>query len=144
MNKMKYKVSDLYISLNKVKYVSLETLIKDAINLMDIYNYSHIPVVDNGYLKGIISEKNIINLINKDLINKDKLVKDYLSYFVIKDNADETYLNVSRYEFASDVKIKMSELSTVNKKCNLAIVSESGKENEKILGIITNWDLLDL
>ncbi|HPC35089.1 MAG TPA: IMP dehydrogenase [Candidatus Marinimicrobia bacterium] len=58
--------------------LSSDSTIRDALNLMDRYSISGIPVVDNGQLKGILTNRDIRFETNLDLRISERMTKENL------------------------------------------------------------------
>ncbi len=76
------------IMTHTVKTVSPSTRLIEVVSMMCLYRYSGIPVVDDGKLIGIISEKDILHSLlpsmddlmgNMSSVDFDALMKDYSS-----------------------------------------------------------------
>ena len=118
--------------------------VRNVMKKMDELNYTHIPIYDNNKkIVGVFSETAIFKyLYDNEIIQIDnettfKEIKKYIDLnnsdnikFVAK---NELYDNVIN-EFISEFK-KGSKLSCV-------MVTEHGKKNEYIIGIITAWDII--
>ena len=118
--------------------------VRTVMKKMDELNYTHIPIYDdNKNLIGIFSENAIFNYLYNDEIieiNDDTTFNDIKKYINLNNSENikfvaknELYDNIIN-EFISEFK-KGSKLSCV-------MVTEHGKRNEYILGIITAWDII--
>lgn len=118
----------------------------DTMNDMVKNSYTHVPIYseDGNTLIGIFSENSIFNYILDDKIieidentvfkdiqkiidiNKSKGIVD----FVARDKSFDEVIN----EFAQEYKN--------GNKLECLMVTQSGKSNEKVIGIVTTWDLI--
>lgn len=139
-----YKVSDK-ATLN-IYSKTLNDFVWNAMKDMNEKSYTHIPIYDetNKHLVGIFSENSLFQYILEDkIIEVDenttfndikycidiKLSKEIVK-FVARDKLYDDVVN----EFISEFKDK-NKLSCV-------MVTQNGKETEKIIGIITAWDII--
>ena len=139
-----YKVSNK-ATLN-VYSKNLSDKVLDTMKDMNEKNYTHIPIYDetNKHLVGIFSENSIFQYILEDkIIEIDenttfsdikhcidiKFSKDIVK-FVAKDKLYDEVVN----EFISEFKNK-NRLSCV-------MITQNGKSSEKVIGIITSWDII--
>ena len=139
-----YKVSNK-ATLN----IYSKTLNDNVMNTMKDMNeksYTHIPIYDetNKHLVGIFSENSLFQYILEDkIIEVDENTKfndikkcidikfsKEIVKFVAKDNLYDDVVN----EFISEFKNK-NKLSCV-------MITQNGKETEKVIGIITAWDII--
>ena len=139
-----YKVSNK-ATLN----IYSKTLNDNVMNTMKDMNeksYTHIPIYDetNKHLVGIFSENSLFQYILEDkIIEVDENTKfndikkcidikfsKEIVKFVEKDKLYDDVVN----EFISEFKNK-NKLSCV-------MITQNGKETEKVIGIITAWDII--
>ena len=139
-----YKVSDK-ATLN-IYSKTLNDFVWNSMKDMNEKSYTHIPIYDetNKHLVGIFSENSLFQYILEDkIIEVDKnttfndikkcidikLAKEIVK-FVAKDNLYDDVVN----EFINEFKNK-NKLSCV-------MITQNGKETEKVIGIITSWDII--
>ena len=139
-----YKVSNK-ATLN-IYSKTLNDNVMNTMKDMNEKNYTHIPIYDetNKHLVGICSENSLFQYSLEDkIIEVDenttfndikkcidiKLSKEIVK-FVAKDNLYDDVVN----EFISEFKNK-NKLSCV-------MITQNGKETEKVIGIITAWDII--
>ena len=139
-----YKVSDK-ATLN-IYSKTLNDFVWNSMKDMNEKSYTHIPIYDetNKHLVGIFSENSLFQYILEDkIIEVDKnttfndikkcidikLSKEIVK-FVAKDNLYDDVVN----EFINEFKNK-NKLSCV-------MITQNGKETEKVIGIITSWDII--
>ncbi|MCK5382603.1 MAG: CBS domain-containing protein [Gammaproteobacteria bacterium] len=81
------------IMSRSIKTVSSSTQLNEVVSLMCLYRYSGLPVVDDGKLVGIISEKDVLHRLlpnvdelmsNMSTIDFDSLIKDYSNVINLK------------------------------------------------------------
>lgn len=131
--------------LPEIATASLKTPLHDVIKLMNDKNYSYVPVIENGKVRYVISEKALLSILadNKEGVIYDKTITvgDYHEYFELDENPNEYYSFVGREMLAYDLNDEFSKIRG-NKKCGVLFVTQEGKRDEKILGIITLWDIV--
>ena len=151
-NKILYKKTNVLVDekTNKATLnIYSKTLNDNVMNTMKDMNeksYTHIPIYDetNKHLVGIFSENSLFQYILEDkIIEVDENTKfndikkcidikfsKEIVKFVAKDNLYDDVVN----EFISEFKNK-NKLSCV-------MITQNGKETEKVIGIITAWDII--
>ena len=81
------------IMSRSIKTVTSSTQLSEVVSLMCLYRYSGLPVVDDGKLVGIISEKDVLHRLlpnvdelmsNMSTIDFDSLIKDYSNVINLK------------------------------------------------------------
>lgn len=135
------KAIDVMMLFNNVYKASLDDLTINILNTMQEKGYSHVPILgpDNN-LYGVFSENVIASRLNKELkidISNNEKIYEYFDYLPIDKHINERYLFVSKNTLVEDI-IKYFENSKKDfgKKLAMVFVTENGKQNEKLLGII--------
>ena len=119
-----------------------DTRLKEIVASMGKHGYSNIPIMKDGVILGVISNKQIIEELGKSLLNKrtadsfiyntyagDILAKDAKHYTIVKKTATiEQVLSLFRD----------------NQKLRAVLFTETGTNISPPLGILTSGDLLEL
>lgn len=121
----------------------LSTSIFDAINEMFKKDFSQVPILDNGCFVGLLNANTITRWLgateNKEIDNDGSTIimktqiKDVLKYT----ESENSYKFIDRNAFQHDVFTLFEE----NKELEALFITHNGKKTEKLLGIITIWDL---
>ena len=128
--------------------VDLEEKLEKLIKVMNEKKISHVPVLDKDKkLIGVFSENTIFSKLSEDEIieiGKEYKVKDYEKYIKLENHSSEYFDFVKRNEELASAQNLFNKSIKKDKKLVMLFVTENGKKTEKILGIITPWDLLDI
>ncbi len=138
--KREKKASNIMIPFDKILYCENNDNIKDIITKMREKRYTNVPILNNKYVIGIFNENilttNIVfnNSKYDDLINSSNysLDDDYSSYFLF--TSIDTRVTDLEYLF---------EEKRNNKRLEMLFVTQNGLNTEKILGIITVYDVIE-
>lgn len=120
--------------------------LSDVLKEVKTKGFSQFPVYEHGKFKGLITENGITiwlsNSLGEDFfIPSETKIKDIIGYEEKADN----YLFVSRN--ISIFKAKELYLNHINRgsvKLDALLITEHGKPDETLLGIITPWDVIDI
>ena len=130
--------------MSEIAIAHLETPLHDVIKLMNDKNFSYVPVIEDGKASYVVSEKALLSILadNKEGVVYDKTITvgDYRKYFELDKNPNEYYSFVGRETLAYDLNDEFGKIND-NKKCGMLFVTQTGKKDEKVLGIITLWDI---
>lgn len=132
------------IKTDKIYTTSLEDCVIKVMKDMSANTYTHVPVMEGNKLVGIFSENTIFNYItdNEDVIlEKDMKIKDFMEYLPIDKHKSEFFEFVSRKATLVEVEERFKEELKENRRLAVVFITENGKPNEKIHGIITAWDI---
>ena len=128
--------------------VDLEEKLENLIKAMNEKKISHVPVLDKDKkLVGVFSENTIFSKLSEDEIieiGKEYKVKDYEKYIKLENHSSEYFDFIKRNEELASAQNLFNKSIKKDKKLVMLFVTENGKKTEKILGIITPWDLLDM
>lgn len=132
--------------LEQMNYATLESKVKDTIEVMIKKGYSHIPVLaKNNTLLGVFSANTLLAYAyhNPSLeIKPDSVMKDYFSLLNIEQHYNEYYLFV-KYNTSIDDLIDIFEQRKIeNKRISMLFVTRNGTATEKIMGLITPFDVI--
>ncbi|THE10010.1 CBS domain-containing protein [Bacillus timonensis] len=137
-------VTALSISSNPVVYFNYHSSIRDVILAIHNNPYTKFPVYKEGSCIGILTSGAILRWmaenLSQDSINlTDIRVSDVISYETkhLIDFVDE-----NKDIFA--VEELFEKRHAHGKKLEAIIITENGQINEKPLGIITSWDLIEI
>ena len=131
------KVSELYNT-------TLETSAIEVMKEMAKKTYTHVPVIENNVLIGIFSENTLLNYIaNKGdvLLERDAKIKEFIDYLPIDKHNSEYFIFVSKNASVMDVEELFQAELKEHRRLGVVFITENGNPNQKILGIITAWDM---
>lgn len=108
--------------------------------------FSQFPVYKSGAFFGLLTENGITNWLSNNLnddifILSETKVEDVIHY----EEQENTFLFVSRnISIYEAKKYFIDPLRHGSVKLHALLFTEHGNPNEKLLGIITPWDVMDL
>lgn len=140
------RLSDKMRNYDDVYKVNLYDKVITIAETMKRYHYSHAPVVDEEKkLIGVFSESTLFTyLLNYGAISlkKDMIVEDFLPYILIDNHDSERFEFYAKDCLLSDIYDRFEKKQPHEKRLAMIFVTEHGKTNEPILGIITLTDLI--
>ena len=128
--------------ISKVLKCKKEDKVIDILSIMRDTKHSHIPVVDEGKVVGIFNMQAIVDKIlkNKEFkLNQNDEVKDFMTK--IKECYAFDFDFIPRNKPFYEIE-RMFEKENNNKQLKMLFVTDNGLKSEKILGIITAYDIL--
>lgn len=124
--------------------IEMEDRLLDVVKNMNEKIYTCAPVIENNKVIGIFSENVIFSYMvehEEFLIEKDAKIKEFEKFISIQNNKNEYFEFVSRNTLVIDVEEMFIKGLKNNKRLGLVFITESGKKTEKILGLISAWDV---
>lgn len=118
----------------------------DVINEMFENDFSQIPIVDEDRFVGLLNSNTVTRWFgataNKEIdsdgstIITDTKIKDVLEY----EETDKNYKFINRNTFLHDAIASFEKDKTLE----ALLITHNGEKSEKLLGIITIWDLFEI
>lgn len=132
---------------DKIVYATYSSKLSDVVDLMVKGHLSHVPVIAQGEVKGVFSSTTFFQsyFVNRRLkVDEDFTIADFLSVTGVKEHLNEQFTFISRNERAITLVNKFAKGKSGDKRTPCLFVTEHGKENEKLLGLITESDLMQI
>jgi CBS domain-containing protein len=138
---------DCCIPREKILFASLSTLAIPLMQMMLDRGISHVPVLtENGTTFGVFSGNTLMSeivAIKAILIDSKTVLRDFAKLLPIHVHVNERYVFIAKTAPLEEIIALFGERPLEGKKLRMLFVTENGKETEKILGLITPWDILD-
>lgn len=136
------QAKDIMTKEEKVFYKSKKDIVIKSIIEME-NKYTHIPIVEDGKVTGVFSSSSLFGYMkdNKKFSLEVDLTFEMLENYLLY-NKSERYLYISQNMRINRIKDLFDDYYKKAKRIGMMIVTESGKKEEKFLGIITPYDLL--
>lgn len=134
----------IYIPRSKVCCRSMDDLVYPTMVEMRDNVYTHIPILEDEVVVGVFSENTLLSyLIDDEIVNIDENVKfsDIAKYLPAEKHTAESFRFISQNMLLADIDEIFAEALKKNDRIGLVFVTNSGKPTEKLLGIISAWDI---
>ena len=127
----------------KVEVVKVTDSIADVLKRIYEYDYSQFPVYDDRSFKGLLTENGITRWLAHHVASRLSLVE--LAETTVKETLREEEKR-KNWEFIGKNKAvdELKELFSNNDLLEAVLITETGKQSESLLGIVTRWDMLNL
>ncbi len=123
------------------------TLDSPALPVMKLMNdkvYTHVPVIEKESMVGVFSENTILSYLthNEDsIITSDLTIREFCDFIGFDKHTGEHFSFIGRDAMLADVYAMFNAAVKAHKRLGMLFITQHGKESEKLLGIITAWDL---
>lgn len=138
---------DCCIPKKQILFAKFSTFVIPLMKEMLERNISHVPVIDDdGILYGVYSGSTLfLSVTEKEtsVIDLTTSIEQLKAYLPINQHIGERYGFVGRATAIDEIIDLFQTTSIDGKKLKMVFVTESGKPKEKILGLITPYNLLD-
>lgn len=117
----------------------------DIIRKMKARGYSHVPVLENGRLAGVFSVGTVFSVIEKfgkwDSFD-DATIREFSDFLPIDRHFTETFGFVADSAPYSSLKYRFTAKAPTERRLAALFVTANGRSEERVLGIITPWDMI--
>ena len=133
----------IMIRMGDVFRCSKEDRILPAVREMYERGISHVPIMEDGRVLGVFSNSTFIEC----TISGDYVIDEETTFLTIEkelaldSHEAESFLFADKETPIDELSDVFEEASRKGKKIGMIFVTEHGSEKEKLLGIITAWDV---
>ncbi|WP_353892479.1 DUF6548 family protein [Proteinivorax hydrogeniformans] len=124
------------------------TLKDNALEIMEKmhkHTFTHVPVVDeDDKLLGIFSENTVFSYLVEHRIletDQDNTIEEFADFLPIEKHKSEYFEFVPKSTLVMDIEEMFKQGLKDDKRISVIFITENGKKEEKILGLITPWDV---
>lgn len=138
------KSRDLCVKVRDIYSVHMDSCIVPALREMRSKSYTHIPILSEGRVIGAFSENTLLSyLIDNEIIGFSEddtfaMVGDLLP---LDKHESEVFAFVSSDMLATDIAELFQEHLRRSERLGMIFVTAHGRSSERLLGVITSWDM---
>lgn len=130
--------------ISKISYASMNDNAMKVMIKMHEKNFSHIPILDDGKVVGVFSEDTIFSYLTENqivAIDKDITINEFKEYIPVDKHINEFFIYENK-DITIDKVIPLFQGDLKNNKRLAAVfLTENGQPQERLLGMITIWDI---
>ena len=137
-------LSTVAIPRRKVFTTTMDSKVINVMRVMVNSLYTHVPIVDDGRVIGVFSENSVFSYLTKygkGNFFEDVLIGDFTDFIDIDRNESEYYEFVEKDTLLIDIEEMFQNGLKDNKRLALVFITENGRRNERLLGLVTAWDV---
>ena len=128
------------------KDIYVTTLEDNATRVMKAMNenrYTHVPVMDNGKMFGIFSENTVFTYIaeKSTCIRENPRIKDFADFIPLEKHKSEHFIFKDRDSLICDIEELFHRELEGHRRLAVVYITENGRSDEELLGMITSWDI---
>ena len=139
------KCSRICVKRKNVYFRRPEDLVKPALAVMLKRGFSHVPILVDGIVKGMLDENALFTslAVNGSMsIGESLLVKDLAEYTGLEGRDSEDFIFHPYDSYADELEQRFNEATRRGRRIGMALLTETGDPEENLKGIITPWDLI--
>lgn len=137
---------DICVKSKNLAFARLDHRVKDCIVKMHDKDFSYMPVIDNNQVVGVFSGDCIFTYMRKNhttIVNDKFLIRDLGDSIHIDNHIDERFEFIGKNTSLGEIINKFSNTMIGSKRLAVIFVTHNGNNNEKILGMISAWNVID-
>lgn len=138
-------LNTIAIKANNIYKTSLDNNALEVIKEMNKNTYTHVPVVEDGKIIGVFSENTVFSYFasKEDVIlEKEVSIREFLEFIPFDKHESEYFEFISKDTLLIYVEDIFRDGLKDKKRIATVFITETGSEKEKLLGLITAWDLV--
>lgn len=136
------------IQKHQILFARMSTPVIPLMKSMLERNISHVPVLDEeGILYGVYSGSTLFLSLTENpssIIDSQTMIHAFKPYLPINQHIGERYWFIPKLMPLDEIIDLFGQTTQDGKKLKMLFVTENGKPTEKILGLITPWNVLAL
>lgn len=143
--KRRTKCADIQVKINNVFWQTIDGNVKDTMSAMRKNLYTHVPILENGVVIGVFDENSIFNyLADEGIIEIDSELsfKSIEKYISLEGREMEAFLFFKNDSYVEELEAEIESYFKKDKRIGITFLTQNGKPKEKLLGIITPWDII--
>ncbi|MGN0488178.1 MAG: CBS domain-containing protein [Ruminococcus sp.] len=145
--KKRAKCNDIQIKICDIFWKSIDGNVKDTMKAMRDNLYTHIPILDNGVVIGVFDENSVFNYLAEEeivAIDDDLTFEEIKNYISLEGREMEEFLFFKTNSYVEELENEFEKSLKRGKRIGIAFLTQNGKANEKLQGIITPWDIISV
>jgi CBS domain-containing protein len=138
------KALSIAVPRQQLYTTTMDANLGEVMKAMDENIFTHVPIIENDKMIGIFSENTLLSYLaetGEGIITKDMKIGDLKKFLPLSAHRGESFVFAGRNTPLSEIYKIFNDAIQVRRRIGMIFITQSGKENEKLLGIITAWDL---
>lgn len=138
------KAGSLCVKTQDIYSVCMDDRIRPAMRAMAENVFTHVPILEGGRVKGVFSENTLLSYMNSDEIveiAEDDTFERVRDLLPLDKHVSETFAFVGRDMTATSLAELFQDALKRHERLGMVFVTASGSQSEKLLGILTSWDM---
>lgn len=137
---------EIMTPISKLFYKKTGDTVREAILKMKDDSFSNTPILnENGTVAGVFTTFSFFTLMAErkgEGIPKDVIFEELKRYIALDFHKTEVYRFVKKELYVDELRYIFESTYSGGKRLSMVFVTENGKKEEKLLGIISPWDVL--
>lgn len=135
---------DIAVKAKDIFCASIEDNALEVMRMMNENSYSHVPIVEKHRVSGVFSQYSIFSYLLKNqsvCLDCEMKIQTFKEFLGFEAHRGEYFEFISRLTLASEVERMFQRRMEDHRRLGVIFVTENGESHERLLGIITGWDI---
>ncbi len=138
------RAMDIAVGIEQIYWRTIDDFVLPVMIVMNEKSISHIPILENGIVKGVFSDNTIMEyLLDETIIEAagNMRFSDLKKYLPMETHKSDSFRFIARDKLVAEINDIFADAVAKSDRIGLLFVTAHGRKTEKLLGIITAWDL---
>ena len=138
------KAIDHAVSMQNVFSATVEDCVRPVLREMAEKCYTHVPILEDGIVRGVFSENTLLSYLYGEeivCIDDETTFSSLAELLPVDAHVSESFRFVPRTITLTEVAEMFTVAMRRADRIGMVFITHSGKPSEKVLGIITAWDV---
>lgn len=143
--KSRPRCCDILVRFNDVFWQPTDGNVKETIRTMRKMRYTQVPVLKNGAVVGVLDENSVFNYLaqSEETSVPDKLkFSDIMPFISVDERETNQFIFFKNKAYVDELELEIELAFREGKRLGMAFITANGRSDEKLLGIITPWDII--
>lgn len=140
------KIVGCALPLRSTLYKRLGDNVSETMREMRLRDISKVPILDErGCVAGVFSHESVFESYISECgsISSNTTFEEIKEYISIAGDREKNYLFASPDDLRASIEEKIDSLYDKHVRIKLVLLTEGGKRNARLVGIVTPWELID-
>ncbi len=145
--KNRKRCRDVQVGIEKVYWQKITGNVRETMAKMRKEMFSIVPILENGIVTGVFDENSVFNYLSDEEIIEinDGLTFDSIKkYLSLSGREMEKFIFFRQSGYVEDLENEFESSYRAGKRIGIVFLTQNGKSDEKLLGILTPWDILGI
>ena len=140
------RCKDIAIPFREIFYKSPDDDLENTVQVLGEKTFALVPILENRRLVGIFNDHALFTFVTEhpELFQTREAVsfRDMMPYLDFRTRKHESILFIRGDQFVDELKLEFEEHFQRKKVLIAAFITEGGREDGEVLGMVTAWDIL--
>ncbi len=136
---------DVQVGFRDVFWQSPDGNVKQTIMTMRQHQYTQVPILKNGIVTGVFDENSVFNYLahsEQNSVSDELTFADISCFTSLEEREENQFIFFKNKGYVDELEDEFERAFRHGKRISMAFITANGKADEKLLGIITPWDII--